>query len=192
MIFGRSPAVNRSISVCCYLVGVTITFINVIYTQKYFDDYLNTGADLQFWTVWAISSAIGLYEAFCIGVMTTPPAWGIIFSVPKSLAAIQDESQKKIATCASVALTIFLAIFCCIVYYVDFITTIGGLGMGNVMAARFLASCLVFGSEVMYLAGNALAWLALIGKAGLAKEKQKYEDLIKSSEINRNGKYASK
>lgn len=192
MIFGRSPAVNRSISVCCYLVGVCITFINIIYTQKYFDDYLNTGADLQFWTVWAISSAIGLYEAFCIGVMTTPPAWGIIFSVPKNLAAIQNESQRKIATYASASLTIFLAIFCCVVYYVDFITTIGGLGMKDFMAARFLAGCLVFGSEVMYLAGNALAWLALIGKAGLAKEKQKYEELIKSSEGSGNGKYASR
>ena len=192
MIFGRAPSVNRAISVCCYLVGIAITLINIIYTQKYFDNFLSTQADLQFWTVWAISAAIGLYEAFCIGICTTPPAWGIIFSIPKSLASIQNESQKKIATGASIALVIFLAIFCCVVYYVDFVTTIGGLGMSDVMAARFLASCLVFGSEVMYLAGNSLAWLALIGKAGIAQDKKKYEDLIKSAENNGSSKYVPK
>lgn len=191
MIFGRAPAVNRAISVSCYLVGVSITLINVIYTKMYFDEFLQTGPDLQFWTVWAISAAIGLYEAFCIGILTTPPAWGIIFSIPKSLASIQNESQKKIATIASVALTVFLAIFCCIVYYVDFVTTIGGLGMGDIVAARFLASCLVFGSEVMYLAGNSLAWLALIGKAGIAQDKKKYEEVIKSANSNGTSKYVS-
>lgn len=184
MIFGRSPAVNRTTSIFCYVVGVLITCINVVYTQRYFDSYLDTGGDLQFWTVWAISTAIGLYEAFCIGVCTTPPAWGVIFSIPKSLASIQNESQRKIATYASITVTVFLAIFCCIVYYVDYTTTIGGLGMGDILAARFLASCLVFGSEVMYLAGNALAWLALIGKAGITQEKKKYEDLIKSANGN--------
>lgn len=191
MIFGRSPAVNRTTSVCCYLIGILITFINIVYTQQYFDSYLKTGADLQFWTVWAISAAIGLYEAFCIGVMTTPPAWGIIFSIPKNLAAIQNENQRKIAIYASVMVTLFLSVFCCVVYYVDFVTTIGGLGISDILAARFLAGCLVFGSEVMYLAGNALAWLALIGKAGMSQEKKKYEDLIKNTSSSGNGKYVS-
>lgn len=191
MIFGRAPAVNRSISVCCYFVGILITLINIVYTQAYFDDYLNAGNDLQFWTVWSISAGIGLYEAFCVGICTTPPAWSLIFSIPKSLASIQDDTQKKIAIYASGLLVVFLIIFCCIVYYVDFVTTMGGLGMGDIMPARFLASCLVFGSEVMYLSGNALAWLALIGKASTLKERRKYESLIKNAESNGTSKYSS-
>ncbi|MEM7554092.1 MAG: hypothetical protein AAF378_08325 [Cyanobacteria bacterium P01_A01_bin.84] len=188
MIFGRSPAVNRATSVCCYIIGFSITLINIVYTKAYFDSFLKSGGDLQFWTVWAISAAMGLYEAFCIGLCTTPVAWGIIFSVPQSLTKIQNETQRKIAIYASAALAVFLAIFCCIVYWVDYTTTIGGLGMGDILPARFLAACLVFGSEVMFLAGNALAWLALIGKAGESKEKQKFQEAAKT---NGNGKYTA-
>ncbi|MGB3761275.1 MAG: hypothetical protein WBA07_33690 [Rivularia sp. (in: cyanobacteria)] len=121
---------------------------------------------------------MGLYEAFCIGLLTTPLAWGVIFSIPNSLAKIQNEMQRKTAIYASGALAAALLLFCVLVYWVDYTTTIGGLGMGDILPARFLAGCLVFGSEVMFLAGNALAWLALISKAGTEAEKRKYQDAI--------------
>lgn len=176
MIFGRSPAVNRAISVCSYLVGFGISLINIVYSKTYFDSFLEVENSLQFYTVWAIAASMGLYEAFCIGLCTTPVAWGVIFSIPQSIAKIQNENQRKVAMYASGALAVMLALFCCVVYWVDYTTTIGGLGMGDILPARFLAGCLVFGSEVMFLAGNALAWLALISKATTAKEKKKYQD----------------
>lgn len=176
MIFGRSPAVNRAISVCSYVVGFGISVINIVYSRTYFDTFLEVDNTLQWYTVWAIATSMGLYEAFCIGLCTTPVAWGLIFSIPKTIANIQDENQRKIAMYASGGLAVSLAIFCVIVYWVDYTTTIGGLGMGDILPARFLAACLVFGSEVMFLAGNSLAWLALLGNAATAKEKRKYQD----------------
>lgn len=181
MIFGRSPAVNRAISVCSYLAGFAISVINVVYSKIYFESFLSAeNSNLIWWTVWLIASAMGLYEAFCIGLLTTPIAWGLIFSIPTTLTKIQNEMQRKIAIYASGALAAALILFCVLVYWVDYVTTIGGLGMGDIVPARFLAGCLVFGSEVMFLAGNALAWLALISKAGTEKEKKKYEDAIRS------------
>ncbi|MEM7422062.1 MAG: hypothetical protein AAF364_20475, partial [Pseudomonadota bacterium] len=181
MIFGRSPAVNRAISVCSYLAGFAVSVVNVVYTKLYFESFLaRQDTSLIWWTVWLIASVMGLYEAFCIGLLTTPIAWGVIFSIPSSLAKIQNEMQRKIAVYASGALATALLLFCVLVYWIDYTTTIGGLGMGDTLSARFLAGCLVFGSEVMFLAGNALAWLALISKAGTEKEKKKYEDAIRN------------
>ena len=191
MIFGRSPAVNRAISVCSYLAGIFISVINVIYTRNYFGSFWTTENSLIWWTSWLIATVMGLYEAFCIGLLTTPIAWGLIFTIPSHLAKIQNENQRKIAMYASGALAGALLLFCVLVYWVDYTTTIGGLGMGNILPARFLAGCLVFGSEVMFLAGNALAWLALISKATTEKEKIKYLDLVKAAQ-NGNGSVSLK
>jgi hypothetical protein len=192
MIFGRSPAVNRAISVCCYLAGFTVSVINIIYSRTYFESFWGTSTDLAWWTGWVIAAVMGLYEAFCIGLLTTPLAWGVIFSIPTTLAKIQNEMQRKTAIYASGALAAGLLLFCVLVYWVDYTTTIGGLGMGDILPARFLAGCLVFGSEVMFLAGNALAWLALISKAGTEAEKKKYQDVIDKAASNGNSSVALK
>jgi hypothetical protein len=44
----------------------------------------------------------------------------------------------------------------------------------------------------MFLAGNALAWLALISKAGTEAEKKKYQDVIDKAASNGNGSVALK
>lgn len=184
MIFGRSPAVNRTISVCSYMAGFCVSVINVVYSKLYFESFWGESDGLRWWTVWLVAATMGLYEAFCIGLLTTPTAWGVIFKIPDKLTKIQNEMQKKVAVYASAALAFFLLFFCVLVYWADWVTTLGGLGMGDTLPARFLTGCLVFGSEVMFLAGNALAWLALISKATTDPEKKRYEDAIRSTASN--------
>lgn len=183
MIFGRSPGVNRAVSLGCYGVGVIIMSTNMVYTQRYFNQSLGAGGDLQFYTTWGIATAIGLYEAFLLGVCTTPVAWGHLFAIPKRIADIQEPQQRKIAQYGAGALAAALIIFGLIVYWVDYTTTIGGLGLGDTLPARFLAWSLVVGSEVMFLAGNTLAWLALIGAATSKETKEKYQLIL-----DKNGK----
>lgn len=181
MIFGRSPAVNRAISVCGYIAGFTVSAINIIFSRMYFESFWGSSDGLIWWTTWTSAIVMGIYEAFCIGLLTTPTAWGVIFKIPDTLKKIQNEMQRKTATIASSALAIIMIVFCVLVYWADWVTTIGGLGMGDTTPARFLTGILVFGSEIMFLASNALAWLALISKATSDPEKKKYQDVIRSN-----------
>lgn len=178
MIFGRSPGVNKAVSLGCYVIGVLIMTTNMVYTQRYFNQALQAKGDLQFYTTWGISTGIGLYEAFLLGVGTTPVAWGHLFAVPKKIADIQEPQQRKLAQYGAGGLAAALIIFGLIVYWVDYTTTIGGLGLGDILPARFLAWSLVIGSEIMFLAGNTLAWLALIGAATSKETKEKYQLIL--------------
>ena len=187
MISGRSPAVNRAISVCSYIAGFTVSAINVVFSKKYFESFWGRSDGLIWWTVWAAAIVMGIYEAFCIGLLTTPTAWSIMFKIPDTLKKIQNETQRNTAIYASATLAVVMIVFCFLVYWADWVTTIGGLGMGDTTPARFLTGLLVFGSEIMFLSGNALAWLALISKATTDPEKKKYQDAIRNSNNASNG-----
>lgn len=181
MIFGRSPAVNKAVSFGCYGIGVLIMTSNMVYTQRYFDRSLSSGGDLQFYVTWGTAAGISLYEAFLLGICTTPVAWGHLFGVPKKIAAIQEPAQRKAAIWGASGLAVCLILFGLIVYWVDYSTTIGGLGLGDTVPARFLAWSLVIGSEVLFLAGNTLAWLSLFGAAANSETKNKLESILNSS-----------
>lgn len=180
IIFGRAPIINKSAAIACYFAGFIIMSVNIIYSKAYFHSALGgKDTDLMWWTTWAVAAAMGLYEAVCLGLLTTPSAHGFLFSIPRKIATIQDENQRQISKWGAFGLAMVLGILCVVVYYVDFTTTIGGLGIGDILAARFMAGCLVFGSEVMFIGGNALMWLALVSEAESADVKKRLEDEIK-------------
>ncbi|NER52311.1 MAG: hypothetical protein F6J92_37865 [Symploca sp. SIO1A3] len=185
-IIGRAPIVNSGVGGACYFVGVTIMVSNICFSQRYFHAVMapNGGelTSLQWWASWGISVAMGLFEAAMIGFATTPVAWGVIFSVPKRLNNIIDDNQRQVAKAAAVTCTGLLGVAVAAVYLVDYRTTYGGLGISDKTAAMFLASCLVAGSEVLFLAGNACQWFALISRAETADLKNKLNQEIKSAQ----------
>lgn len=158
---------------------------NICFSQRFFDATMTPNGgeltSLQWWASWGISVAMGLFEAAMIGFATTPVAWGVIFSVPKKLNNIIDENQRQVATTAARISVVALGIAVCAVYYVDFHTTYGGLGISDKTSALFLASCLVVGSEVLFLAGNACQWFALISRAETADLKVKLQQELKAA-----------
>ena len=108
MISGRSPAVNRAISVCSYIAGFTVSAINVVFSKIYFESFWGRSDGLIWWTVWAAAIVMGIYEAFCIGLLTTPTAWCIMFKIPDTLKKIQNETQRKTAKYASATLAVVM------------------------------------------------------------------------------------
>lgn len=176
-IIGRSPMVSKLVGVSCYIFGIIIMITNIYYSFGYFSKSLNPGggelSSLQWWSCLAISGAMGAFEAVVIGFVTTPSAWGFIFTIPDKLARIQNENQREIAKSATIVFSIFLAILVLVVYYVDYNTTILGLGIEDQTAARFLAASLVFGSEILFVGGNATLWIALISDTEDQELKEK-------------------
>lgn len=179
MVFGRSPIVNNLISWGAYLVAVILMICNICFSMTYFLSGAPNPSALQWWGSLTASLFMSGYEAIMLGVLTTPVAWFYLIKVPTFIERFPNPEGKKVIRFLSVVFLILSVILLAVVYYMDWSTTFGGLGATDAVVASFLATCLVIGSEVLFIGGNICAWLAFLG----TKQEEEAREEIEGKKV---------
>lgn len=180
MIFGRSPAVNNSISWGSYIVGLILMTCNICFSMTYFLNGMPNPEDpsaLQWWGSLTASLFMSGYEAIMLGVLTTPIAWYYLIKIPNFINQFPNREAQKMIRFGSTTFSVLCSILLCVVYYIDWSTTYGGINMSDEVVNSFLATSLVVGSEVLFIGGNVCAWLAYLSRKQEDETKKEIESI---------------